>query len=112
MCKDVFGQDLKPPSTDEHNKRYGGLDIKGKNIYFFNAGDDPWQYAGMTKIHDPVKQSQMKAFYIDCKDCGHCIDLHSPLDSDPEILKEGRADAYSTITQWLKEDKIEKELAA
>lgn len=111
LCKKVFSEDMKPPTVAEHNKKYGGLDIKGDNIFFFTAADDPWQYAGMTKIHDPIKQAGMKAFYVDCPDCGHCIDLHTPLETDPEILQKGREEAYETITEWLKKDKLEKELA-
>jgi len=53
----------------------------------------------------------MKAFYIECTDCGHCIDLHTPKDSDPEILKKGRIDAYNTITKWLEEDKAARNIS-
>lgn len=88
------------------NKLYGGLDIKGENIYFVNAGDDPWQYAGMTKIHNPDTQSKMVAMLADCADCGHCIDLHTPDDDkDPQILKNIRADIKVKLAGWLAEHK-------
>jgi hypothetical protein len=67
------------------------------------AGEDPWQYAGMREIHNPKTQSKMKAWNIKCDDCAHCIDLHTPMDSDPQDLKDARADVYATIKRWLKE---------
>ena len=104
-CKRVFTANLPAPDVDTINEKFGGLNIKGKNIYFFTASEDPWQYVGMRKIHNPQTQSGMKTWYIDCTDCAHCIDLNPPSDSDAEILKNGRADAYSTITYWLAQDR-------
>jgi len=33
----------------------GGLNNNGTNIVFNNAIEDPWQYAGMRKVHNPEK---------------------------------------------------------
>lgn len=49
-CQRIFGRDLPPPHVDATNARYGGLNITGENIYFANAIEDPWQWAGMREI--------------------------------------------------------------
>lgn len=49
-CKRVFGEDLPANYYEHTNQVYGGLDIKGKNIFFTNAEEDPWQWAGMRHI--------------------------------------------------------------
>lgn len=65
-CKDIFDPTVGPPSVDSYNKLYGGLDIQGSNIVFANAIEDPWQYAGMRKIHDTATQIEMEAVLINC----------------------------------------------
>lgn len=80
-CSRVFGDKL-PANTYEHtNKIYGGLDIRGQNIFFANAEEDPWQWAGMREIQDPIRQAGMTAEMINCTDCGHCVDFHTPTDT-------------------------------
>lgn len=91
------------------NEYFGGLDITGSNIFFLTASEDPWQYAGMIEIHDPLVQKDMVAFHIDCVDCGHCIDLHSSSPTDPASLTQGRSQAVTQITEWLQEDKEKRE---
>ena len=39
------------------------------------------------------QKKTMVAHYIDCVDCAHCVDLHSPKESDPKELTEARIDA-------------------
>jgi hypothetical protein len=46
-CKRIFGADFADAHTDETNNYYHGLAITGKNIYFANSSEDPWQTAGM-----------------------------------------------------------------
>jgi len=40
-CKAIFGKDIITRSVAT-NKWYGALNIPGSNIYFANAGEDPW----------------------------------------------------------------------
>ena len=80
---------------------FGGLEITGENIFFLNAIEDPWQYAGMLEIHDPVKQKDMQAERINCTDCGHCVDLKASSPSDPPELTKARNDVYAQILEWL-----------
>lgn len=73
------------------------LNYGGENIIFLNGGDDPWQWAS---IKDPVNEKQVVRL-IDCDDCGHCVDLHTPSDQDPQALKDARTLIKSTLGQWL-----------
>jgi hypothetical protein len=29
---------------------YGGVDIKSNNVFFTNANEDPWKYAGINHL--------------------------------------------------------------
>ena len=105
FCHRVFDYSLLPPQSDFYNTYlYKGLNITGENIFFFTASEDPWQYAGMRKIHDPSHQSGMASYHISCDTCAHCVDLHAEREDDPMELKWGRYSAYHTIGKWLAED--------
>lgn len=54
-CKRIFGEELPLPQTSKSNNLFGGLNNNGTNIVFNNAIEDPWQYAGMRKVHNPEK---------------------------------------------------------
>jgi len=41
-CQRIFSKDIKLPAVKETNEHFGGLDIKGENIFFLTAGEDPW----------------------------------------------------------------------
>ena len=88
---------MLPPAVNFTNMIFGGLNITGDHIFFFNAIEDPWQYAGMRHISDPSTHVSQKAWLINCTDCAHCVDLHAPAASDAQSLKAGRADAIQTI---------------
>jgi len=100
-CQRIFSPSIPPPDTAKSNAYYGGLEMTGSKIYFTTAVEDPWQFLDMRFIHNPVTQAGFKTFYINCPDCGHCKDLHSPSSSDPESVVLARADIYKTITEWL-----------
>ena len=102
-CRRTFGQDLPYPAVEETNAEFGGLNNQGKNIYFFNAIEDPWQYAGMRSIPDPDEHPDQRAWLINCTNCAHCIDLKPPLETDAQNLKDGRADAIELIYSWMTE---------
>lgn len=61
-----------------------------------------WHLCGVTEAQARVLDDQIG--YINCRDCGHCVDLHTYADSDVEQLVElrkkeldfvsGRIDAY------------------
>ena len=44
----------------------------------------------------------MKTWLIECNDCGHCTDLHSPVESDDKNLKKVRQLIADEINAWLK----------
>ena len=53
-CKRMFSVNIEPPKSDLYNEViYGGLNITGSNIFFMTSSEDPWQYAAMTKLHNP-----------------------------------------------------------
>jgi hypothetical protein len=96
QCEAIFETKLFP-AVDATNDFYGGASPNASFIIFINAADDPWQEAS-------VKQSLSSAeplVYIDCDDCGHCIDLHTPAEDDPRALQDARKTIMKTIKQWL-----------
>jgi hypothetical protein len=102
-CKRIFGEELPKNHTNETNKYYKGLDIEGSNIVFVNASEDPWQTAGMTQIHNPEKQSGMTAFYVDCNDCGHCMDFHTPSANAPQELTDVQEAVAEVVISWVEQ---------
>ena len=101
FCKDIFDDTVGPPAVNFYNKWYGGLNITGDKIIFANAVEDPWQYAGLTKIQNQTTQSGMKTVYINCNNCAHCVDLRTPSPADAPTLTNARNFIKQTVTQWL-----------
>ncbi len=64
FCKEIFDETIGPPAVDFYNTLYGGLNINGSQIVFANSVEDPWQYAGLTKIQST--QANMTTVYINC----------------------------------------------
>lgn len=52
-CKEIYGDEMYDPAVNEMNAFFGGLDIRGENIYFMNGSEDPWQHAAMTQLKHP-----------------------------------------------------------
>lgn len=107
-CADAFGEGFKDPQIDRTNNYYGGLEIQGENIFFANAGEDPWQWAGMRSIYDPVTQANMRAVLMDCNDCGHCRDISTPVPSDPIEVTQAREAIFLQLTEWLAADSLKQ----
>lgn len=103
-CQRVFNKRISNNNAAT-NKLYGGVDIKGHNIVFANAEEDPWQWAGMRELGDPEHQQTMTAHMINCEDCGHCIDFHTPTDTQPIQLTEVQQAIAVTINEWLTSSK-------
>jgi hypothetical protein len=101
FCKDIFDETIGPPAVDFYNKWYGGLNITGDKIIFANAVEDPWQYAGLTKIQNQTTQAGMKTVYINCNNCAHCVDLHTPSPADAPTLTNARSLIKQTVALWL-----------
>jgi hypothetical protein len=96
QCEAIFETKLVP-AVDATNAYYGGAFPNSSFIIFIDSSDDPWQEAS-------IKQSLSSTeplVYIDCVDCGHCIDLHNPAESDPPALRDARKTIMKTIKQWL-----------
>jgi hypothetical protein len=108
-CSRVFGPDLPANNSTYTNQHYGGVNIQGDNIFFANAEEDPWQWAGMRELADPSTQTTMTASMINCTDCGHCIDFHTPTADQPIELTNVQNEIADTIAQWLTEAAAAKE---
>lgn len=72
----------------------GDTHLTRTNIFFTNGVEDPWKWAGVTKV--PNVQG-MEAQVVDCDDCAHCVELYTPKDTDSPALKQAR----NKIDKWL-----------
>jgi hypothetical protein len=96
-CAEVFNFDeqIIDPAKGT-NDWLGGLSLDTSQIFFVNAGEDPWQWAGQTDS-DAAEARQQKAYVMDCTDCGHCKDLHGNDPSDPAEVTKARKDVHDAM---------------
>jgi len=90
MCERVFGLDMEAlglPYAWDTTVDQGGFDIKGSNTFFANGSEDPWQWA-TDRVSNPDLNQVART--SDCTDCGHCVEMYTPTDSDPAELVETR----------------------
>lgn len=84
MCYRAFnGLNIGDP-TQRTNEYNGGMDIVADDIFFSNFWQDVWHYCGLTMA------GQENVGFITCRDCGHCVDLHAPRNTDPPELNDLR----------------------
>jgi len=98
QCAYIFGKPMFPTSV-QVNKKFGGDVPIADKVFYSDFSDDPWQRAS---INYPVSSSQPYELAM-CNDCGHCKDLHTPVESDPEPIKEIRKDFEGYLWKWLQE---------
>lgn len=96
QCKKVFGE-IPAPRTDKINERYGAEKPHAHRIMYFNARDDPWRAASVTK---EVSDDQ-PYIYADCFGCAHCRDLKADRVDDPPELKQARIDEMKYFKRWM-----------
>jgi len=94
-CADAYGPWIWP-NTNNTNSKYGGLNIQSHNLIFTNGCEDPWKRSSILK-----NRTTLLAFEIDCDDCGHCIDLHTPNATDPLSLNSTRQAIQDNMQKWL-----------
>ena len=101
QCSRVFGPENSDPAYEDINAKYGGATPEVKNVFFSDFSDDPWLEAS-------VKEAPEGSDFhlVQCDDCGHCMDFHSPSDADPEELQEERAAFEDKLSGWLEEAKV------
>jgi len=97
FCKRVFFDQEIDIDLDRSLAEFGGLNIVGTNTFFVNGGEDPWQWAGM----GTNSAAGQVARVADCDDCGHCAELYTPNDQDPEELADIRQEIRLWITKVL-----------
>lgn len=111
-CNRIFGEEIRT-KTEQTNKLYGGLDIRGDNIFFLNGSEDPWQYAAMRQLRHPdTTQSTMNVEYIQCDTCAHCVDFHTPVEGQPQALTDAQNAVADQVAVWLNEAQTKREAAA
>lgn len=96
-CSDVFSGQVTPdifPKWEQTTIDQGGFDTAGTNIFFANGGEDPWQWATQRENRPELNQVSMIS---DCVGCGHCTELYTPKESDPQALKDTRV----AIDNWV-----------
>lgn len=94
ICKHAFGLELGDPTT-RTNAYYGNTKVYGPNTFFSNFWQDVWHLQGVTKETPNVPAENIG--YINCRDCGHCIDMHSSKESDAQVLKDLRSNEVSFV---------------
>ena len=97
------------PHIKKTNLFYGGMKIHGTNIFFSNGSEDPWQFASVLKLSADGKQKGMKTGYIECEDCGHCMDFQTPTESQPKQLTKVQNDIAAEVARWLKAAKDKRQ---
>lgn len=95
-CRRIFKNKYLSPKSDETNQLHGGTTIKGHNIIFTNAEEDPWQWAGM-RDYNREQYPSLHAVMINCKNCGHCVDFHTPTEDQPVELTKAQTKIAETI---------------
>lgn len=115
MCASIFGDEtlselIWPPPVDDTNMFYGGANVgASSNIFFTNGIEDPWQWAGVREW-DPRRNAHnsdnlsIQAVVIDCIQCAHCQDLHTPDKSDPFALRRVRVEQIQAISRWIRDN--------
>nr|VVW88914.1 unnamed protein product [Nymphaea colorata] len=63
-----------------------------------NGDEDPWRWASLQKSRKNI----ISKVYV-CPNCGHCVDLKQPSDSDADTLKAVRAEELANVKKWLAE---------
>lgn len=53
-CQRLYGQNITGPDIPYSQKVYGSLDMKASNIAFVNSVEDPWRFASMRFVEDPM----------------------------------------------------------
>lgn len=93
------------PQAKETTISESGLNNASTNTYFTNGVEDPWRWATVQRVNDTKTQ---RARTSDCDDCGHCVEMYTPTDSDPIEVQQTRDD----IRQWIAGIFGEPEIAA
>lgn len=87
------------PHTNEMHELYGGDTPTADRVFYSDFSDDPWAPAS---VQYPVGSNQ-PYIYAMSNDLGHCSDLHTPSEDDPQALKDCRTEFETYLKKWLTE---------
>lgn len=96
-CNDIFGIHL---NINRSISEFSFHHTAGSNTVFTNGVEDPWQWA--TELHPNYKIGQ-HSLMSDCTDCGHCVELYNPKDTDDESLMRVRHFIYRWVDEFIYE---------
>lgn len=101
VCRKLYGVS-ELPDVEGSNTYYGGSAITNHtgvtNIFFTNGVEDPWRWATVQQSAEP---DRLPAVVIDCPECAHCVDLHTPDATDAPELATTRAAIKQHVRRWL-----------
>lgn len=107
QCAAVFGHRMFPSSL-QWNQKHGADFPAADKVFYSDFSDDPWQRASVW-----FSPSDSQPYHLaQCDDCGHCMDLHAPSESDPAPLVESRQQFEGYLAQWLQDWAQSKKTAA
>jgi len=94
-CHSIFGLDLQINRTIA---QFSFHHSAGSDTVYTNGVEDPWQWATELKPNSAIGQYSLMS---DCTDCGHCVELYNPKDSDSDSLKKVRSFIDSWVDQYI-----------
>uniref|UniRef100_A8Y7Q7 Uncharacterized protein n=1 Tax=Plasmodiophora brassicae TaxID=37360 RepID=A8Y7Q7_PLABS len=101
-CEKLFGDVLAfPPPCHRASIEYSGFDMSVSNVVFTNGVEDPWQWAGASAFSSSAHLRDSSVLLINCSQCGHCVDLHTPSPDDAPALTTARSTIIAHIDRWL-----------
>lgn len=98
QCRDLFGAPFTALVSEERvsntNDLLGGAAIAGSHIIFVNGGVDPWHNLS-------VLETRPELLSVFIPTGAHCRQMRASSDSDPEDVKEARAQIAAQLAVWL-----------
>ena len=105
MCERVFGIDMTGlPQAQQTTTSESGFNGMGTNTFFTNGIEDPWQWATIRQTNEPTQHARTS----DCNDCGHCVEMYTPTDSDPAEVNSTRDEIREWIASIFGAEKVQR----
>ena len=100
-CREFIGSAVSP-KIEHTSIMYGAEDIVkyGSNIIFTQGKDDPWRWVGINE--NTAENPKVDVLVVNCNDCGHCIELYTPTNSDQKEVNQTREIIKKRFKTWLK----------
>jgi hypothetical protein len=105
MCLSVFNvtEETVYEGVEKSNEVYGGWNLNGTRILFVNGDVDPWSTLSVTPTNEDIIEGELKDSSFWVEGASHHFWTHEILDTDGEVVNEGRERIWSTVSGWLEE---------